>query len=192
MTSLNFVDLPDRPSLQRQWKKAYGPKGLKPLEVITLGDCVRGLLIHRDETNNRMTRCLGEGNCPFCEKPSKVRWIGYVAAFRVDTKEFCLAEITEGAARQLSDLGKYKSGLRGHYMTLARYKDYKNAPVFVSLRPHGNPGNLPPDWDIVFDLEHLWGILERPKRSTDERARDNGTLPGQGQKLGDMLRGIGR
>lgn len=155
MREVAFAELPDRRSLSRQWRKVYGPRGLKRLHVKTLSEDILSVWTHFDTTINRVRPCEGL-KCPYCIKGLARRFLGYAAAMRSDTNEPCIVEITEGAARKLREMGLLPGKLRGYSLTLFRLKDYVNAPVQVEALKLSRQ-DLPPSFDVLPSLLRLWG-----------------------------------
>lgn len=178
MREVAFADLPERRSLVRQWRKVYGPRGLKRLHVKTLSDDVLAVWTHYDTSINRVRPCEGL-KCPFCLQGLGRRYLAYAAALRADTNEPCIVEITEGAARKLREMGLLPGKLRGYSLTLFRLKDYVNAPVQVEALKLALQ-NLPAPFDVLPSLLRLWGWNDGHQGELQRKAEDK---PKNGPKL---------
>lgn len=157
MQSIPPAPLPERRSLLRQWRKVYGPRGKRPFRFVCFSPNVTAVFVHFDQRIMRHVPCVGENACTYCIDSQTRRWMGYVAGARCDTHEICIAEVTEGAARRLIDLGLLPGKLRAQVVTLYREKDHKNAPVMVKAEKHSKPSNIPEDFDPMPHLLRMWG-----------------------------------
>ena len=146
-----------------------------PLKVGLLGPEIVGVLTHYHLGAKRTVPCLGEDVCPLCGTGSQARWKGYCPATRGGTREMCVVEITEGAARAILSHPLAAGGLRGLVLTLQRKKTHPNAPVFATLEKAPATAVIPPAFDPVPSLLALWGKNEKlAVRSDQEPAEWNG------------------
>lgn len=154
------VDFPERGPWSRQYFKVYGPFRKIPFKFVCLSQSMLKRCLHFDPIINRNVPCMGEEDCPYCTRHQFVRFKGFVAAVRCDTHEPCVAEITEHAAWELRGRKLNLNRMRGQIITLQRLSDDKNAKVGVrDVRPHREPKKLPKSWDVLHDLERLWGWM---------------------------------
>lgn len=154
--------LPERGPMSRQYKMVYGPLGTLPLRIVCLSNTLTKRYTHYDPTLRKNVPCQGEEECTYCKRHHERRFKAFVAAVRCDTKEVCVAEVTEHAVNCLLDAKVNITKLRGMVFTLKREKKHRNAPVWVlNVEKHKKPENLPADFDPVPYLHRLWGWMDQ-------------------------------
>lgn len=171
--TIQFADLPERSSLNRQWRRVVAPKGCGALQLLILGQKFTGVWTHYLDEDKRTVPCAGD-TCGWCETKLLKRWKGFIACLLVPTWEPCVGEFTEGAAREVSTSTQAQQGLRGWMVTLKRHKTYRNAPVHVSFGDRQNLAKLPDEFDPLPHLQRLW-FGER-KEPANRRAEVNKIL----------------
>lgn len=160
MEPIAFAPLPQRRSLLRQWHKVTGPRGKRPFTFGCLSPDLTALWVHFDNSTRRLAPCKGEGQCSYCAENTPRRWMGYAAGIMADTRDKVVAEVTEGAARQLVERGLLPGKLRGLVITLFRLKDHRNAPVQVKTEKAKAGAHIPEAFDPMPHLLRLWGYNE--------------------------------
>lgn len=164
--------LPPRASLERQWHKVVSPRGKVPLMVGLLGKNLEEFWIHFDVDVKRTVPCRGEERCSYCKATLPRRYRAFCAAMDSQTRDLCVVEITEGAARTILSDPLAANGLRGLLLCLRRFKVHANAPVHATLTEgRTTSAKIPPAFDVMPSLQRLWdncSATRKEKLSADK------------------------
>lgn len=162
---------PERGPHDRQYRKVYGAWRQFPLKLVVLGNRLVEKWMHYDIILGRNMPCVEDVPCEYCLRHQRRVYKAYLAAYRRDTNEVCVAELTEHALSEFEKKEGLPSDWRGWMFTLKREKRHANAPVFVfDISKHPKPANLPASFDVEEQLHRLWGwIRNNPQDAVESR-----------------------
>lgn len=153
---------PERGPHDRQYRKVYGAWRTYPLKIIILTHVLVEKWMHYDCILGRNMPCVEDVACEYCLRHQRRVYKAFLGAFRIDTNEVCVAELTEHAVASFEEKQPLPTDWRGFMFTLKRQKKHANAPVFVlDIRKHSKPSNLPAAFDVEEQLHRLWGWIKQ-------------------------------
>lgn len=128
------------------------------VDVIALSDRVTCAPTHHRGRTQPCMIPFGK-TCESCEAGWEPRWVGYIAAWHIRTKQKVLLEITAGAADLLSAHAEKIGSIRGELITLSRSGDRAKGPLQIRWQ-HSNTAEeqLPQTFDVEEVLMRLWRV----------------------------------
>lgn len=149
--------LPERSSLNRQFRRVVYPRGGSPLVCYPLTWRIDLIGTHYLPDYQRTVPCAG-ASCQLC-LAMVVRPKGYLPALLFRTHEQVVCEITEGAVRRILAIPWWRDSARGSLLTLSRKGEKPNAPVYAHVETSQmRTDRLPSAFEVFPHLEDLWGI----------------------------------
>lgn len=164
--------VPCPPPMMDDYVKLVYPTGHAPLDVLAVGQTVKGFLTHWSE--GRAVPCLHQPvPCSFCSYGWQPRWYGYLACVLDRTFRRRVAVISEGAYRNCPGLVSRDGKLRGLAIRLQRMGEGKNAPIKAIIGEPIRKVELPEEWDLVGSLCRVWGLNPTEFRSRIPGVKDD-------------------
>lgn len=154
-----FGDDDGPPRNHKLYHPILSPKPDAPVSALITSDQVLTCYTHyRDKVTKP---CLRHPGCPGCVARMARRWKGFLCVVSKMTGRSCIAELTAGAVESCPALMDRNRSLRGWELSLTRRGRATNAPVTASIRDArsvNGKDHLPPAFDLVASLFHLWGL----------------------------------
>lgn len=154
-----------------RWYRTVEPKRGKPVDGVFLADMFFGCWLHwiNVTPSKAVTQpCTKPKHCYWCEQLSNSRWKGFIAAMDCQSRDFIIAELTEGAAGQLLPYVERYGRLRGLQFVLTRGEGKVNARVHVKFIGECRKEILPKEFPIHCSLARKWGVNEEMIRRSGQ------------------------
>lgn len=151
---VQWADAPD--SGRTVMYHIYAPKPGRDVNLVILGETLHGAYTHWIDKRTRP--CMGtKENCEGCQLGIDKRWKGYLACWDRGKGRLVLAEVTREAYLRCPQFEVWKGQLRGKTLKLQRNGESRNSRVTATVAHYGGPpGSLPPAFNVVTALEHIW------------------------------------
>lgn len=163
-------ELPPIRSALREWHRLHGPMTTKGFRFVCLSDEALGILTHHDPDSGVPWPCQGD-DCRFNHANNVPRFRAYMPGMLLPTCELFVAEITEGAYREMVKHQKAQGGLRGLIFWLHRKSDKKRSPVMAEYISRAVT-NVAESFDPLPHMLRKWG-LDQGKRNAQELAKQH-------------------
>lgn len=158
MGTVHGEPLPGTRARERSWRRVVWPRAGQPLVVLCLAEKIFGKYLHYDIKLDRSRPCTAwSGACTYCGENIPCRWMGYEPALNVETREQCIAMVTESAARMIEADPLSNGGLRGKRLLLQRCGKGPTERVEAILVAAQVRDLLVPTFDPEPILARLWG-----------------------------------